>query len=88
MQEAYTRIIGAVGEDLRRPGLVGTPERALQLSAALRQRGFFIPAIRPPSVPAGESLLRLSLSFGHSDELLDELLRHLKELSKQSNHGS
>jgi 8-amino-7-oxononanoate synthase len=64
------------------PILIGTPERTLQLSAELRQRGFFIPAIRPPSVPAGESLLRLSLSYGHSDELLEELLGHLKELSK------
>ena len=64
------------------PIVVGTPECALQLSAELRQRGFFIPAIRPPSVPAGESLLRLSLSYGHSDELLDELLGHLKALSE------
>jgi len=62
------------------PLLVGAPERALALSAALRTRGFFVPAIRPPSVPPGESLLRISLSAAHSPALIQELLNALQSL--------
>lgn len=62
------------------PLVVGTPERALRLSAALRERGFLVPAIRPPTVPEGEACLRLSLSWGHTPEMLDELVRVLGEV--------
>jgi len=48
------------------PVVVGDPVRARSLSEALRQRGFFVPLIRPPSVPEGHTLLRISLSYGHS----------------------
>jgi GTP cyclohydrolase I len=37
MQDAYANIITAVGEDLRRPGLVGTPERAAKAMEFLTQ---------------------------------------------------
>lgn len=62
------------------PLIVGTPERALQLSAALRERGFLVPAIRPPTVPEGEACLRLSLTWGHTPEVLDDLVRALREI--------
>lgn len=62
------------------PILIGVPERAMALGAALRERGYFVPAIRPPSVPPGESLLRISLSYAHSAELIDGLLSALAEL--------
>jgi 8-amino-7-oxononanoate synthase len=56
------------------PLVVGEPSAAMQLSAELRERGYWIPAIRPPSVPAGESLLRLSLTAGHTEEMVAGLL--------------
>ena len=47
---------------------VGAPEKAVALSAALFEEGFFVPAIRPPTVPRGTSRLRVSLSAAHSAE--------------------
>jgi 8-amino-7-oxononanoate synthase len=61
------------------PLIAGTPRRALDLSARLRDRGLFVPAIRPPSVPEGQSLLRISLSHAHSHDDLSALLAALGE---------
>ncbi len=44
------------------PILVGDPEPALNWSRQLREAGFLVPAIRPPTVPRGTSRLRLSLT--------------------------
>ncbi len=62
------------------PIFIGEPERTMQLADALRERGFFVPGIRPPSVPPGESLLRISLCHGHTDEMLNQLLTTLRQL--------
>ncbi len=59
------------------PILIGSPERAVSLSEQLHQRGYWLPAIRPPSVPEGESLLRLSLTAAHTSEMLNGLLSAL-----------
>jgi 8-amino-7-oxononanoate synthase len=56
------------------PVIVGEPVRALAMSEQLAARGLFVPAIRPPSVPAGKSLLRISLSAAHDDAMIDALL--------------
>jgi 8-amino-7-oxononanoate synthase len=51
------------------PVIVGEPARATTLSHTLRERGLFVPAIRPPTVPEGEACLRISLTAGHTDEM-------------------
>jgi 8-amino-7-oxononanoate synthase len=61
------------------PLVMGDAPRALEASAALLARGFFVPAIRPPTVPAGTSRLRISLSAAHSDEDIDGLLAALAQ---------
>ena len=60
------------------PLYVGTPQAAVDLSTKLRQEGFLLPAIRPPSVPAGESLLRISLTYGHTPRSIDALVSTLE----------
>jgi 8-amino-7-oxononanoate synthase len=59
------------------PVLVGEPDRAVALSARLRERGHLVPAIRPPTVPSGTSRLRVSLSSEHSEEQVGDLVRDL-----------
>ena len=55
------------------PVIAGEPAAAVALSARLADQGFFVPAIRPPSVPAGRSLVRASLSWLHSEADLTRL---------------
>jgi 8-amino-7-oxononanoate synthase len=62
------------------PIFVGDPKRTLELAARLREAGFFVPAIRPPSVPEGESLLRLSLCYHHTQDIIEALTDHLARL--------
>lgn len=63
---------------------VGDPGAAVGLSEQLATDGLFVPAIRPPSVPEGESLLRVSLSSKHADADLDRLLAALGEAPQAS----
>ncbi|HOM16787.1 MAG TPA: 8-amino-7-oxononanoate synthase [Thermoguttaceae bacterium] len=65
------------------PVLVGRPETALEFSAALAERGLFVPPIRPPAVPEGESCLRISLCASHSSGMIDALLEALAVLAKR-----
>lgn len=61
------------------PVLVGSSERALRLSALLRERGILVGAIRPPTVPAGSARLRITFTASHSEAQLDRLLEALAE---------
>jgi 8-amino-7-oxononanoate synthase len=60
------------------PIVVGDPERAMKMSAELRERGLFAPAIRPPTVPEGEACLRVSLTAGHTEEMIETLVAALE----------
>lgn len=62
------------------PILIGDAEEAMRISAALEARGIFISAIRPPTVPAGSSRLRVTLSAAHSEEQVDRLLDALDQV--------
>jgi len=66
------------------PLRVGSPDRALQLADELLEQGLWVPAIRPPSVPAGESLLRLSLTAAHSGAMIERLIEALSKLRPQT----
>lgn len=61
---------------------VGDNATALRLGEALWQRGLWIPAIRPPTVPKGSARLRITLSAAHSDAELGQLLDALNDLAR------
>ena len=56
------------------PVIVGGPDDAVRLAERLAEAGFFVPAIRPPSVPRGTSRLRISLSANHDLVTIDRLV--------------
>ncbi|WP_371380985.1 8-amino-7-oxononanoate synthase [Sporomusa aerivorans] len=54
------------------PIMVGAANDALRLTAELKEQGLVIAAIRPPTVPAGTSRLRLTVTARHEQEELRE----------------
>jgi 8-amino-7-oxononanoate synthase len=63
------------------PLLIGDNRQALQLSEGLRERGIWVAAIRPPTVPQGTARLRITLSAAHSEDDVECLIRALHELA-------
>lgn len=63
------------------PVILGRPDKALWFKERLREKGFFVPAIRPPAVPDGESLLRISLNAAHDEDLIKKLVNTLIQVA-------
>jgi 8-amino-7-oxononanoate synthase len=61
------------------PVLLGGADDALEASRRLLERGYFVAAIRPPTVPAGSSRLRVALSAAHRDADLEGLVAALAD---------
>ena len=68
------------------PILLGDNEIALHWSLKLRDMGFLVVAIRPPTVPAGSARLRITLSATHTREDIDRLVYALAELQSSDNY--
>jgi 8-amino-7-oxononanoate synthase len=62
------------------PVVFGDEERTLAAAATLLDQGMLVPAIRPPTVPAGTSRLRVALSAAHSQAQVDGLAAALADL--------
>jgi len=63
------------------PLICGEAAAALSLAAALRERGFLIPAIRYPTVPRHAARLRITLSAAHAPKEIDKLNEALAGVS-------
>lgn len=66
------------------PILVGDAETAIKWSEALKQTGFWVGAIRPPTVPKNTARLRITLSAAHTPEQVEQLLLALESTQKQT----
>jgi len=62
------------------PLLLGSADAALAAAQALERQGLLVSAIRPPTVPAGQARLRITLSAAHEDAHVDRLLAALETL--------
>jgi 8-amino-7-oxononanoate synthase len=78
LEELRGKVHPSVGPIL--PVILGSDAQALAAAAHLRRRGLFVPAIRPPTVPAGTARLRLTFSSEHTEEELDVLAAALTEV--------
>ncbi|SMP75820.1 8-amino-7-oxononanoate synthase [Neorhodopirellula lusitana] len=61
------------------PVIIGSDEATVELSKKLREAGFYVPAIRPPTVPENTARLRVSISAAHTIEQIDQLIMTLKK---------
>jgi 8-amino-7-oxononanoate synthase len=74
------------------PVILGEPGRAVAVASALQERGYFVQAIRPPTVPVGTSRLRVVPMAVHTDAQIDDALeafaavRHLTSSASTTTH--
>jgi 8-amino-7-oxononanoate synthase len=61
------------------PIIVKSNENALNLSKKFLENKIYIPAIRPPTVPANSARCRISLNLGIDDDVLEKIILILKE---------
>ncbi|MEW6447311.1 MAG: 8-amino-7-oxononanoate synthase [Bacillota bacterium] len=62
------------------PLVLGSPERAVHAADRLLARGYYVPAVRPPAVPAGTARLRITVSAAHTATEIDGFLEALAEV--------
>jgi 8-amino-7-oxononanoate synthase len=64
------------------PLMIGPNDAALAVMQGLRERGLWVPAIRPPTVAEGTARLRIALSADHTETDVDRLVQALTALAK------
>ncbi len=60
------------------PMVLGTVEATMAAARSLQDRGIYVTPIRPPTVPAGSSRLRLTFTAAHTERQVDRLLSALE----------
>ncbi len=66
------------------PILIGDAQATVRVAACLLERGIYIAAIRPPTVPPGTSRLRLSLMATHEDAEIDVVADAIVEVVRET----
>jgi 8-amino-7-oxononanoate synthase len=60
------------------PLIIGDSEKALKISQTLFNKGFYVSAIRPPTVPKNTARLRITLNADHTQAQIEQLLTQIK----------
>ncbi len=60
------------------PLIIGDSEKSLSISQKLFEQGFYVSAIRAPTVPKGTERLRITLSANHTQSQIEQLLTQIK----------
>lgn len=61
------------------PLVIGEDQAALNISEKLRQKGIWVSAIRPPTVPPKTARLRMTITADHRFEMIDQLVEALRD---------
>jgi len=69
------------------PVLLGEAEQAGRAAERLRSAGIYAPAIRPPTVHAGECRLRFSVTAEHSEEDIEQALQAMESITPKVGRG-
>lgn len=70
------------------PVWAGSSQQALALSRKLRERGIWVSAIRPPTVPPGQARLRITITAAHQEQDIRRLVATLAELESHFMPGA
>jgi len=62
------------------PIMIGKTEDAVKVAQQLYQKNIWVPAIRPPTVPADTARLRITFSASHTTDQIDQLIQALMEI--------
>jgi 8-amino-7-oxononanoate synthase len=62
--------------------VIGSEEKTLKMSAMLKEQGFWLSAIRPPTVIANKSRLRVTLTCAHNKSDINKLAKALNKAAK------
>ena len=65
------------------PVILGSNANALFAAKRLDEAGYWIPAIRPPTVPNGSARLRITFSANHTEDDLRQLIQQLKQMEQE-----
>ncbi|WP_371413755.1 8-amino-7-oxononanoate synthase [Virgibacillus sp. Bac330] len=65
------------------PVIIGEQQLALEFAKELEEKGIYAPAIRPPTVPNGESRIRLTVTASHSMKEIDDVLHAFYIIGKK-----
>ena len=67
------------------PVIIGDAQKAVLFAKRLQEKGIYAPAIRPPTVPIGESRIRLTITADHTLKEIEHLLDTFNLIGKELN---
>ena len=67
------------------PLVIGDDKKVIKISNLLIELGFYVPAIRPPTVPTDSARLRVSISALHSKGDIKKLAQAINKIIKNEN---
>lgn len=80
LREALQRKgLKVIGDSQIVPVITGDNFKTVELADKLKEKGYWVVPVRPPTVPAGSARLRFSLSYGHEKDILDKLIDDISE---------
>lgn len=78
LREALANQGGEISESNIIPFIIGANDKTINVSHELQKKGFYCLPVRPPTVPAGTSRLRFSLTADITEKDINDLIKNIK----------